>query len=302
MNKNYIHTFCREFDYPEEAEAEFYKAAEYVEKDEKLNAMFEKYLNSYFSDFSLDTYTGYDQISQYGRTLTDMHYETLDLLYFILLAEHLEVLYERNNLPREIFHDSMNDLKCKLFECYNCKGIWGSFVAFWFPGFYSLYRYGIGRLQYEPGFEIQDEKTLDGQNIKGEFFINMHIPSSGKLIKSEVEDSLNRAAKFFGEKYRDRFEGKDYVMFGCFSWLLFDKHQDMLPETSGIVQFQKLFSYVSKSEVNEEDDLWRIFNTLDTADYTKLPENTLLQRKYKEFLLSGGKQGSGFGVIKVKKQ
>ena len=91
----------------------------------------------------------------------------------------------------------------------------------------------------------------------------------------------------------------DHMHFGCHSWLLFQKHREWLPPTSGIVQFMNLFSIVPSAEPDYADDLWRIFNIREIKDYGALPEDTLLRRKYKEFLLAGGRQESAFGLIRM---
>ena len=300
MNKAYIIKFCEEFDYPEEAVKTLCDAADFVENEPTLCKMFEDFLDDYNTDKAPDPTAHFTEMTAYARSLTAFPYESVDLLFYVLHAEHLEEVYEKAGLSRDRWHNAMNDLYYKMVECHDCKGIWGTFVGHWFPEFFSLKRVALGRLQYQPNYLTEDIKTQDGKYElkKGQIFIDTHIPSSGKLDIGDVKASLKMATEYFG----DKFEG-DHVWFGCESWLLFDKHREWLPATSGIVQFMDLFSLGIVFEVNPSNDLWRIFNTFETssADRHKLPEDTLLRRKYKDFLTAGGKQGSAFGIIKMMK-
>ena len=297
MNKPYIRRFCEEFDYPEEAIRAFEDAADYVFRDGTLRVMFEQSLEDYQAGKAIDPWKHYEQMTKYAAKLTDAHYETIDLLFFILHAEHLETRYAERGLPRTMWHDAMNDLRCKAFECNRCKGIWGTFVGSWFPGFFSLGRVALGRLQFQPSFKANGARTADGKDWlePREPYIEIHIPSSGKLYIEDVKASLEMAKTY----YASVFEGMDHMHFGCHSWLLFQKHREWLPPTSGIVQFMNLFSIVPSAEPDYADDLWRIFNIREIKDYGALPEDTLLRRKYKEFLLAGGRQESAFGLIRM---
>ncbi len=44
-------------------------------------------------------------------------------------------------------------------------------------------------------------------------------------------------------------------------------------------------------------DLWRIFGRPDCSDTASLPEETSLQRVYKQWLLAGGTPGAGRGLF-----
>lgn len=301
MNKEYIKKFCKEFNYPKEAITALNNAAYYINNNNTLREMFKQFLFDYNSNRTHNPAENYGKMTTYAKTLTDFPYETIDLLFFILHAEHLEDLYKEAGLPHAMWHDAMDDLRCKLFECYKCKGIWGTFVGSWFPDFFNLVRVALGRIQYQPSRITEYVKTIDGKfELKsGDLYIDIHIPSSGPLLIEDVMNSLKLATEYFAQLFKE----KDYVIFGCDSWLLFNKHREWLPASSGIVQFMNLFSYAKIYKVNPSNDLWRIFNTFETssAERQKLPEDTLLRRKYKEFLMNGGKQGSAFGLIKIMK-
>lgn len=83
-------------------------------------------------------------------------------------------------------------------------------------------------------------------------------------------------------------------MFICHSWLLDPELSQILNPESNILQFQSQFNIyeVDKSSKEAEE---RIFNKLNESPHD-YEENTRLQRNAKNFLIAGGKLGSGYGI------
>lgn len=52
----------------------------------------------------------------------------------------------------------------------------------------------------------------------------------------------------------------------------------------------------------EDGDLWRIFNRMYEGDVTVLPEDTSMQRAYKNWLAAGNHAGWGEGIFYKKKE
>lgn len=217
--------------------------------------------------------------------------ESAELLLFLLCTKHLKSIYDHMNLPESYFKGVAIDIRCKLRECHAVRGIWGTFVAIWFAGFFAMTRFAIGRLQYEmikmpPYISTDGTYCFDGQPA-----VNLHIPSSGPLVIEEVRASMSEAARFFGKYFP---QGK--VLFHCNSWLLFPGHYEMLPPTSGIRQFMDEFTLIRGDTHADRHDLWRLFNTEDVADPSRLPQNTSLQRKYVQWIAAGKPVGSAIGI------
>ena len=120
--------------------------------------------------------------------LTGLHRHVVDFLFLALASERLRENYRAAGLTDELFWDTIADLKFKLIECHDVYGIWGTFVASWYPWFYTMHRFKLGRLQYEAvHFSGDTPVTVGGYTVKpGDTVYNMHIPSCG---------SLNRAAR-----------------------------------------------------------------------------------------------------------
>ncbi len=230
--------------------------------------------------------------AEQAASLTGVHPYTAQLLLFLCFTRRLRELYLERRLPLQIWRDSCMDLRWKLLECRRVYGIWGSFVSWWFPGFFALTRFALGRLQFEladfpAGYAQAGRVPPEGI---GEA-INIHIPSSGKLTREDCSASFRQAAGFFER----RLPG-DCVAFRCDSWLLFLPHRTFLAPDSGIVGFMDWFDIYAQEDGGDQD-LWRVFDRMDLSDPAALPARTSLQRGYRERLLSGKRNGFGRGVF-----
>ncbi len=296
MNRNFVREFSRELDFPAEAEAALLAAADAVQADTQANAVMERELHRYFSDETHNLYDSFFAVQAAAKPLP-VETGTVELLFYILCAEHLRTLYAQAGYTPQMYRDAMIDLRCKLFECHQVKGFWGSFVDYWYNGFYSLERVALGRLQFErctmpPCISPDGRICFAG----GEKAINIHIPSRGPLDADAVQDAFRQAAAF----YAAEFPG-DTVLLRCHSWLLFPGHQVMLPPESRIRQFADMFTHIFTDIDGTKHDMWRIFGDVDLTKPENLPRNSGLQRAYADWLLAGRPVGSGMGIRYEKK-
>jgi len=284
--RSYITCFCKEFGYSAEA----------------LNALLETYDKIMQTESAKNTFCDLIDRFEYKESVlpilnevakdSDANKYSVHLLYYVCLSKQLRKMYEEKNIPCNIFYDSMTDLRCKLFECHKVHGVWGSFVAFWFPRFFDLTRFALGSLQFET-IQFDREYEKNGYTVhKGDTVLNMHIPSSGPLKHELCIDSYRRAREF----YKDIF-GEKPTVFVCNSWLLFPKHKEILPSDSNIRKFMDDFDIISSNDNNNYGDLWRIFGKFYNGNPEELPEDTQLQRIYKDFIKKGNTVGTGFGII-----
>jgi hypothetical protein len=189
----------------------------------------------------------------------------------------------------------MLDLKYKLKECELVKGIVGSFVCFWFGGFFRLQRFALGRLQ----FEIIPSKynyERNGKSIKiGDPIINVHIPrTETPLLHEKCIEAYSMAKKFFADKFSD-----SPVAFCCSTWLFSPAILEMLNATSNIKLFSADFDIIESGyrEPGEYKDIWRLYDMDYTGDLSILPEDTSFRRAYKQYLINGGREGHGYGIF-----
>ncbi|MBQ3895434.1 MAG: DUF5596 domain-containing protein [Clostridia bacterium] len=220
---------------------------------------------------------------------------SLDLLLIVNSLPFLHARYRERNIPDSVFCASMDDIRCKVAECVECKGVVGTFVAGWYDRFFDMTRFAYGRFQYE-------DVTYDGEIVKfgcgktlknGDVFVNMHIPSSGIPLTDEVRlASYREAYKHFKNRFEDGI-----VIFGCSSWLLYTRHREFLPENSNILKFMDDFEKIKRFDTDRFHDAWRVFGRFAELPAEKLPRDTSLRRAYADWLAAGEKTGEGFGLF-----
>ncbi len=289
--RTYLEEFFKEFDYTA-ADTDFLlKAADTIIANDDALHLYEQAIGAYNADHNCD----YGAMMSWARQaggIVGVHNFTAELLLFICLSKKLRERYIAFNLPLSIWHDSMLDLKYKLDECRVVYGICGSFVAGWFPGFFNLTRFALGRLQ----FELTDiPNDFEGNGIKiakGQKAINMHIPRSGEpLSKESYEHSFALAKQF----YKDTFPVDQPAPFVCHSWLLYPDTAKFVPAHLNTYKFLSEFTIMESSHNNGED-LWRLFDTLEQHP-DRLPADTSLRRAFVAHLKNGGRVGWGFGIL-----
>ena len=152
--------FSKEHEFPAEAVELLSNSLELIIKNEHLYHVFTEWEQKYWENPDLDyvllqkileDFDGEEGISKY----------TFDLLFMIGISRRTWELYQKRGISREIFHDSMADMHWKLLECHQMYDIWGTFVMHWFPWWFQLKRFALGRLQFEL-IKFDDEYEKDG--------------------------------------------------------------------------------------------------------------------------------------------
>ena len=221
-----------------------------------------------------------------------VHEYTAAMLYFLCLTREWRRLCACQKIDDDVWHDSAMDLKYKLWECKAVKGVVGTFVGAWFPRFFKLERFALGRLQFET-IVLGEECRLNGKVLSsGTTVLNVHIPRTGmRLIYEEVCEAYQKARVFFRQKFA--FETPAFV---CHSWLLYPLHQKMLSNDSNILKFINDYTLVKTGQYDNYSELWRLFDCEIKEDFGLLPQDTSLRREYVSLMLRKEKSGWGFGV------
>ena len=223
------------------------------------------------------------------------HPYTSQFLLNAASAEPLLALYRERGVDEEIYWMSMHDLKWKFHECLERYNVPGSFVAHWFPRFFHMTRFALGRLQFEHATFNADSYSACGVELKrGDDVINIHIPSAGPLTKESRMDAYRRAYRFF----KKDFEG-DILPIVCHSWLLYPAHREFLPAHSNILSFMDDFDilFERQEEPGCFGNAWRVFGAAADRPMDTWPSDTGLRRAYLDWLRSGKGAGNGYGVI-----
>ena len=292
--RTYLTWFFNEFSYPEDGAAALFEGYDRIYQNEDSARLFDDILQIYCDNFNCD-YKNILTKCEEIVTLCGVHEYTVKLLAYICLSRQLRTNYEARGLDLGIWFDSMCDLKYKLIECKLVKGIYGSFVADWFSRFFNMTRFALGRLQFEI-VPFRRNYQKDGKILTPESpVINVHIPrTETPLDEASRKDAYARAREF----YKADFEGKP-MAFVCNSWLLFERHREMLKPTANIIGFMNDFDII-ENKLNEPgaySSAWRFFDMTIPEDLDALPEDSSLRRSYKALMKRGEPTGSGFGVF-----
>ena len=189
--------------------------------------------------------------------------------------------YMEMGISEDIFIDTMKAFTRFVGEHYVKYGEYVYDRDWWSYRQASMCLFRIGVLEYEL------------YTFKGEKVLSIHIPSDANMKDENVGASIEMAKEFMAKFYPEYAGCKMY----CESWLLAPKLQELLPETSNIVKFQKRFELFAEDYEDKGCVYW-VFNSPKDTPFEQLPEKTSLQRKIKEVLLAGGGIGWGEGFIK----
>ena len=285
-----ITDIARKIEFPEEAITSLTAVLDTVTAQGKLGLLYDA-MDDWYAG-SIDHWNG--KMAKTAEETGTNRY-ALDMVFLLLAARPLSYLYKLNGLDEALYLDIMRDLRYKLMECKQMHGVWGIFVAWWFPWHYQMKRFALGRLQYERIEARFDDETL---GIKqGDIVYNCHIPSSGAMTPESIRDSLRKAYRFFLPELKD---GKMVVT--CSSWLLYTPLVEQYNERSNIKKFHDLFHIVNIHHDDTNHDFWRLF----FCDYSKevldtVQAETSLQKIVLAHLKNGGTMGEGPGYLIVDK-
>ena len=230
-------------------------------------------------------------------------------LYSNMACEVYEC-YKKEGIAEKIFWDTFQDIR---FWCENTErefGTLGLAVYEWFYRHIDMVLFRFGRLQFEVltmeetviGEEnklredsiwrkqdniVENKRTKEVCIEKGTQVINIHIAQGEPLTWEACEKSIKMAKEFWGTD-------KPYV---CHSWLLYPGLDEVLSEKSNIREFRKYFK-VLQVDYKEREAEWRVFGKV-LKNVVEYPEDTSLQKRVKEYLLSGKSLGNGWAVLEV---
>lgn len=291
MEHAFITGLMAELDFPAEAVTHLTKSLDRIARhcETEFDGVIEFYYENGF-DLKL-TEPLLDEVVM----LADVHRYTVDMLFLLGCAKQLREAFAQKSIPDRIFLDTLCDLRFKLYECRETYGIWGTFVTSWYGIFFSCDLFRLGRLEYETTTYAYDTSYEQyGVSVKrGTPVKSIHIPSHcGPLTKEARMASYKQAYDFF----KDELDGKPLVCI-CHSWLLHSSTKEILPAASNTVSFVNDFEMIQEEDYSEFHDLWRVFGDQKDKPYEQLPENTSMQRAYKQWLVDGKKVGGGLGIL-----
>lgn len=200
--------------------------------------------------------------------------EGANLYLYIRMLDRTYAFYQEKGIPDDVFYATMKNFAGACIGCYNRTGHYG-IVQVTFRAWYRRHLDGtlfrLGRLEFDiTGSEY--DFVLDGHTIKkGDTCIYVHIPGGTPLDEEECDAAYDTARKFFKEYFQI-----NPVVFYSSSWLLHPWMQEVLPESSRIIKFQKRFQLVDI--VQDEPVIRRWLFDRSEAPYDELPVTTSLHK------------------------
>lgn len=292
--KAYLDRFFAKFEYPQDDAETINFAYSAISENSVSLGMFLDIYDIYCKNINCD-YENLIARCDTVASLCAIHPYTVYLLTFICLSKQLKENYHTHGIDEEIWVCGMYDLKYKMIECKKAKGVCGTFVPTWYKGFFNMTRFALGRLQFEikpfgRTYEKNGKKLLPTSPA-----INIHIPQTGTpLDKASRLDAYDKARAFFADAFTD-----SPMAFMCHTWMLYEKNREWLKEGSNIRSFMDDFDIIETDTVAEGKCpfAWLVFGMEYTGDPEKLPENSSLQKAYKDALKKGERLGRGYGVF-----
>ncbi len=214
----------------------------------------------------------------------------------MLKAKDTRNTYCEKGISDEIFYATMKDITVWSENFRRVRGFTGIENLGWIQNHLNCKIFRLGRLQFQPysfylpAYVIRNKKKDINIRI-GAKVLNVHIPQGEKLSKEECEKSFAEAEVFFSDY--------PYEAFICDSWLLCERNREFMSENSNILRFAEMFLILGSSD-NPDQTIERVFGKKE-KNPDLYPENTSLQKRCKTYILSGGKPGTGFGIIRAKK-
>ena len=197
------------------------------------------------------------------------------ILWVLLeMARDTWAQYEARQISQDVFVATFGFVPRFL---HRHKALHGSYVftwAWWFWRQLSMVEYRIGCLEYE----LVEE--ADGCRE-----VSLHIPGDADLCPASVDASFRDFRAFLAVHHPDWLD----VPWVCDSWMMSPALEQLLPDTSNVLAFNRRFELLHINEGYEGALDWVFPPHREVSD--ALPENTSLQRSMKAWLLSGKKIG-----------
>ncbi len=288
MNREYLRTFLEKTGFDNDAHKEIDSLASTVCRrggEEKLDA-----ITAFYFD-TLDHQTTGTRLASLAQQL-DIQTAQLRLLAIIAATEHAVPIYREKDVDDALMWDTLSDIQQKAVSYKEAYGCYGQRVLNWFCVFLRAEVLRFGCFMYvDGGYSSKTPYTYGNLTLQsGDPVRHLHIGVGQPFHKQARLESLKRA-------HAQLCPDGGLLTCTCSTWLLYPVYRDFLSPTSNIVSFMDDFDIV---QVNDQDffhDCHRIFGKPYEGDPAALPENTSLQRAFKQHLMQGGKVGTAFGVL-----
>lgn len=295
--REYIESFMENQFFSASATDELLLVYDKIMADSALCDILCRGIDVYENDITCD----FDEVLALFEELEEnslIHEYTVNLVFYICLTKNLKQRYKKAGIGQEIWFDTVAELKYKMIECKDRSNIWGIKDKESLRNIFEMKCFTLGRLQFEPvmfgDIVPAMEYDVKGTQITAETkVIKVHIPRMLRQLDSELcEASYAKAKEFFAEEF-----GEMPMVLVCKSWMLYPDFDNVVDGTD-IKRFSGDFELIAVSDNadGEYPDMVEVFDMEFTGRPEDYPENTMLRKRFKEYLINGGKTGRGIGI------
>ncbi len=296
--KNQMMAFCEEHSYPNNAETSLVLTCEALRADEINCHRFLCPVDDYYNDKSVDfrkttsRKVYFSMTNSVAKKLEISNIPLIGTFYYSLLPK-LKEKYQKAGYSDELFYDTVDYLRSKMYNGYRVFGTWGIFEEPDFSKIFTMEQFGFGRIS----FSVEKSPVaaeIDGHKIaRGQKVIFCHFPTIDMPTPEECKDSFLRAYQFFRKDF-----DTDNICFVCTSWMLYPIHKDFIEETHPVRTIMDCFRLVHQKEMRGNPDYWYIFKRFyKKNDKEDLFIDAPLEIKYNEYIKSGHSMGRGTGIF-----
>ncbi len=293
-----IKKFCEDRSYPNNAESSLIQTTEALRANEINCHRFLCPVDDYYNDKEVDfrkttsRSVYFSMTNSVAKKLEISNIPLIATFYYSLLPK-LKEKYEKAGLCDELFYDSVDYLRSKMYNGYRVFGTWGIFEEPDFSKIFTLQQFSFGRISFEIGkstvnADINGHKIAHGQKV-----LVCHFPTVDMPTPEECKESFRNAYVFF----RKEFDGDD-ICFTCTSWMLYPVHKDFIEADDPIRTVMDCFRLVQQKAYRGNPDYWCIFKRFyKKNDKEDLFIDTPLEIKYDQYIKAGNSMGRGTGVF-----
>lgn len=202
----------------------------------------------------------------------------LPMLTLLVTAPEVASFHAQRGIPPEVSTATLADLGQQVWVHRLTHGEFGLHTQGWLTRAWCGALYWLGRLQ----FELRLEDGPGKRQAEPEWVLSTHIPRTGPLTPTSVDESLAAATEFFVTCFRD-YPTRDFF---CESWLLDPQLRTLLPD-SNLAAFQRRWSLSEDQQPGDAEMLFFVFNQRGPVDPESLPRDTALQRAMAGRLAAG---------------
>ncbi|MBO4539691.1 MAG: hypothetical protein J5781_05395 [Clostridia bacterium] len=292
-----IVTFCEDRAYPNNAESSLFQTIEALRNDEVNCHRFLCPVDDYYNDKPVDFRKAtarsvyFSMTNSVAKKLEISNIPLIATFYYSLLPK-LKEKYEKAGYSDELFYDTVDYLRTKMYNGYRVFGTWGIFEEPDFSKIFTLEQFSFGRIAYTiekspVTAEFGGKKIERGHKVVACYFPTVDMPTM-----EECKESFKKAYEFF------RKDLGDDICFLCQSWMLYPVHREFLKEGDPILTVMDCFHLVHQKAMRHNPDYWYIFNRFYKKDDKEdLFIDSPLEVKYDELIKKGGSMGRGTGIF-----